>query len=492
MAKTQRGRKRRAREGKKAPDRPRDRSLDPAPDERREIAVPVWAIALLGFLVHLVFLQDNASTAFFFGDGLYYLQKARHLVEGTLLDADLPFHPPLPSFLLVPLWWLVPPAKIVLAAKVSMAVIQAATYALVYRLLRGRVPWAAPVCLLLPLQFGELLLSATPSSEAPYRLLLAGLLVLGTRWPVLGGVLHALAALTRAEHAILGLGLAAFGFARRKTRRFTAWTAAAALVCLLPYTAMTAVGLSEYNERHADEIPEPLPTFVPVSFYGPLNFALAQTEDGIHFSRRGLPPSRGEAAALDPLHPTHNAYIVHGYRIGLERIAESPGRFLKRSGRKLVHSLRAFVQGFTWRDLPKGPTWHRQPVDMAYSSAPLYELVSALLMLLGAWHLRADRRLLFFGGALIAYRLALNVLFFPYLRGMTIATPFAVVLLAAGIAFLARRHASRVLLAIVLVLGLYHFTTGFGERPYQISGERDARGVILEDRAVTLQWAGEE
>jgi hypothetical protein len=475
--------------GRKKSARP---EAPPAPSWRVAAAVCAWGLA-----AHLVFLRDNSATAFFVGDGLYFLQQARHLAAGTALDAGLPYHPPLVGWLLAPLWWMVAPARVLLAAKALMAVVNAATYLLLYLLLAPRLRHAALFLLLAPLYFGELMLSATPNSEAVYRLLLAALLLLGKRWPAAGGVLHGLAALTRAEHVAAGLALLVYGLARRPHRRFAAVTGAAAMAVLLPYTAATAVDLRAYNERHAATLPEPLPTVVPVSFYGPLNFALAHSEEGIHFSRRRLPPSGGDAT-LDPNHGVHNAYVVHGYRIGLEAIVDAPGRFLGRSWRKAVHSLSALAYGWTWRDLPKGDTWVRQPVDMAYARAPWYEVVAGLLMVLGAWRLRRDRWLLGVGFALVAYRLAVNVAFFPYLRSMMIAAPFALLLLFSGLEWLLRRYTPHVvgalwvglaLFQLTTGLALFQLTTGLGERRFLQQGERDAQGAILDDRPVVLTAA---
>ncbi len=472
----------------KKPGKARPKGPAPAPVKAKPAVA--WGIFAWGLAMHLVYLQDGSVLSFFFGDALYYLQKARHLVEGTSLDADLPFHPPLVAWLLTPLAWLASSQTAVYnAAKVLMAAANAATYAGLYVLLRPRLPWAAQACLLMPLSFGELLLSAIPNSEAVYRVLLVALLLLGWRWPAAGGVLHGLAALTRAEHAVAGLVLLLLGLTRPERRRFAAITGLVAAAVLLPYTIAVSLDLRTYNAAHADTLPEPLPTVVPVSFYGPLNFALAHTEDGIHFSRRTLPVSQGEAA-LDPNHPKHNAYIVHGYRVGLGAIWEKPGRFLDRSLAKLGHSAKAFTYGWTWRDLPKGSTWQRQPVDMALASAPAFEVLVGLAMALGVWHLRRDRLLLGVGFALVAYRLAINVAFFPYLRGMAIAAPFTLVLLAAGLAALCQRFTPRVLGTIVVVLGLFHVVTGLRPRGYLEKGERDARGAIIEDRPVVLKYDG--
>ena len=229
---------------------------------------------------------------------------------------------------------------------------------------------------------------------------------------------------------------------------------------------------------------------MPVSFYGPLNFALAQNEEDIFFSRRTLPVTRGEDAALDPTDPTHNAYIVDGYRLGLETILADPGRFLDRSVRKLGFSLHALSHGWTWRDVPKGPIWTRPPVDMAYAPEKIYEGLIWLLLLVGAWRLRGRRGVLWLGLALLVYRLAINVAFFPYLRGMMIAAPFAVVLLLTALEPFFGARPRRVLLALVLVLGLANAATAWRTRDYLLAGERAADGTILDDRTVRIKWNG--
>lgn len=424
------------------------------------------------------------------------METARHLAEGTTsLGGKLPFHPPLVTWLLLPLWsFFSEPESVYVASKVMMAATNAASFAVLYLLLRERVEHALWISLLLPLGFGELLLSSVANSEAPYRLLVFVLLYLGLRggwWPLVGGLLHGLATLARAEHlAVLTLLLVATALSPRH-RRFAALTALGAFLLIVPYTARNAVDIAAYNEAYAETLPEPLPTLVPVSFYGPLNFALAQTEDDIFFSRRKLPVTAEGDAILDPKDPRHNEYIVHGYRIALREIAARPGRFLSRSLLKARHALRAFVFGWTWRDLPKGETWTRRPVDMASAEVPVpYGVAVAVLVALGAYRLRRDRLLLATVAAFVAYRLAMAVAFFPYLRGMMIAAPLVAALAATGLAALGRKYGAEVLAALLVVLALYHLGLGGKPRSYLLKGERDAQGRILDDRTVVLKYDG--
>jgi len=448
----------------------------------------LWAI-----LVHAAFLlgsPDRAepASALLFGDSIQYLLQARALVEGTPFNEGLPFHPPATAWLLAPLWLLSKDVAVVsLAAKALMVLANAGTYALFFLLARERLPHAFWICLLLPLNFGELLLSSAVTNEAVYRLLLAVLLLLGTRLPLLAGVVHALATLTRAEHLFLGLALLAIGLARPAWRRTALATAVPALLLVAAHTLWTARGIADYNRRHAAELAEPLPTLVPVSIYGPLNFALAQSGPDVHFSRAALPPLPGGETTLEPRFAPHNRFLLHGYSIGVERIVRRPLRFLARTGEKLWHSGKAAAFGWTALDLPKTRLWTRQPVDMGSAEAPIYHGFALLLIAAGAWRLRRERLFLAVGGGLLAYRLLVNVVFFPYLRSVAVVSPFYLALLLAGLALPFHRAAGRVLAGLLLVLSLVHFATAPRARRYLASGERDAAGVLIDDKLVLVK-----
>ena len=458
----------------------------------RAAGIFAWVVA-----AHLTWLAgdllwNRPISPLFAGDALHFVEAARHLASGERLGAGLPLHPPAMAWLLTPLWWIFgAPERVFVASKVMMVTLNAATWTATYWLLRVRAPFAGVVCLLGPLAFGELLLSSAANSEAPYRLLLAALLLVGTRWPALGGALHAAAALTRAEHLLaMAVGAVVVAIRLPALRRWVAWTLLSALVALAPWELAARADLRDYNRRFASELAEPLPEWVPISFYGPLNFALAQREEGIHFSRQTLPPGAAGRAELDPTVPEHHRLVVDGYRVGLAEIAARPGRFLVRAGEKLAYSLRALGGGWTWRDLPKTAPWVRQPVDLAAAPAPLWGLFSLALAGLGAWSLRADRVLVAAIAALVAYRLAVNVVFFPYLRSMMIAAPAFLALFWSGWQPLARAATRRTLTAALVALALVHFSSGWRTRRYLLAGERDARGVILDDRPVVVKYAG--
>jgi hypothetical protein len=447
-------------------------------------------------MAHVLFLAGDMLwtrpfSPLFAGDAFYFLEQARYLTLGEHLGSQLPFHPPGTSWLLVPLWWVLgDPAMVFAASKVLMAVLSGLTTSLFFVLIRDRLPLALPICLLLPLGFGELLLSSAPNAEIPYRLLLLAVIALGFRWPVLGGMIHGVAALFRAEHLILGAGAAAFALFIRGRRTFVAFSFVGASLVLLPYALWTAGTIHAYNQEHQDELVDPLPVVVPVSFYGPLNFALAQKEDDIFFSRLSLPIAQEDPRSLLPTDPAHNRFIVHGVAVGLEEIGARPLRFLKRTLRRLGHSFRAVGQGWTWRDLPKPAFWIRRPVDLSYSPGLVYEILALILAAAGIWVLRRERIFLALGLALLVFRLGMNALFFPYLRGMAICSPFFFYLFFSGSTLLFKKHTERVLLALFMVLALFHLSTAWKLRNYRLDGERDGDGRIIDDRTVELEFRG--
>lgn len=427
---------------------------------------------------------------FFFGDSLNFLEQARRLAAGeALLNAGLPFHPPLVSYLLAPLWWLLSSAdSAFFAAKILMAALAAAGYALFYRLVRERIPHAFWICLLLPFSFGELVLTSAVSSELIYRLLLLVILALGWRRPVLGGVAHGLACLARAEHLGFVLLLGACLAWKPERRRWVLRTLSGAALVLAPHIVSAQRVLSAYNLGHAAELASPLPEWVPVSFYGPLNFALAQREPTIFFGRETLPPAPDGSSALEPTFAPHHEVIVAGYGLGWEAIWRQPGRFFARSGAKLLHSLQGMTFGWTWRDWPKPAHWTRQPIDVAYSASFAWSLLCLCLTALGAWRLRSQKMFLGVVGLLLLYRLGINVLFFPYLRGVLIVAPALLALQWTGLASLAKTRGQGVLVGCWIVLVVFHFATlTSAASGYRLSGERREDGTLIDDRPVVIE-----
>lgn len=483
-------------------------------EERAPRWLPPTLITVWTLVVHGVFLASSPLkslpiSAFFYGDAVRYLETARRLAEGLgPLGDGLPYRPPLTAWILVPLWTLLDDLQsVALASKVLMSLLSGITYALVYLLLRRRVPGMWWIALLMPLSFGEMVLASAAGSEVVYRLLLAAILLAGWRRPLLAGALHGLAVLTRAEHLYLAVGwivIAAIlprlrGAWRRRLPVWAApspdprgmrWAPLAALALVavvLPYSLSASARVREYNAAHGDELAEPLPSFVTVAFYGPLNFAMAQEGEDIFFEWT-IPKAPGVGEnVLVPTYPPHLRYILHGYELGFEHIADDPARSVRRTAARLGHSLHALAYGWTWRDLPRPGIWRREPVDIAHAPSTAYLVVALALVALGAWTLRREPAVLLVGGALLAYRLLINGLFFPYLRGVLIVSPWILTVVGAGLFSLLGKLHRRAPWILLAALALFHLSTAWSARRYAIEGERLPDGSIVDDRPVTLR-----
>lgn len=459
--------------------------------ERARFAVVVgWALLVHGVFLFALPLTQAPTSLFFAGDSVAYLREAHRIAAGLAREVgNLPYHAPLTSWLAVPLWKLwARPEVVSVGSKILMALLSGLSYGLFFRLIRPRIASAFLLCLFLPLSFGELVLASAINSEVVYRLLLVWILALGWRNPWISGILNGLAALARPEHLPFAILLAVGLGATRARRPFALKASVAAVLVLVPHVVTTASILRTYNRTFTAELAQPLPVWVPISFYGPLNFAVAQTSSDLHFSLADLPPSPRGADILDPTFRPHNELIVNGYGIGWAAIARHPLDALQRAVAKVGASLGAVAFGWTAWDLPLAGPWVRQPVDVARSPGGWLVALCLALALWGGWTLRGDRLLLGVGLSLLLYRLAMNAVFFPYLRGVLIVGPFLVLLIFVAMRDLASR-ARCPRWAGAAVLGLFavlHLAALIGPR-FQRSGETDAGGQLLDDRRVELR-----
>ncbi|HPR62655.1 MAG TPA: hypothetical protein PK014_00400 [Thermoanaerobaculia bacterium] len=457
--------------------------------DQRVVIIFIWTI-----LVHSLFLLGNIDlhapfSAFLYGDNPVYLAQAQGLLGGMPFDAGLPFHPPFTAWICLPALILFQGGKAFIASKFIMVLLNAGTMAGLYRLLH-KIPMTFLIFLLLPLNFGELILSSAVSSEVPYRFLLVILFLLGGRLPIIGGVLHGLALQCRAEHILPVVLLLLLGFSRKSWSRFTLVSLIGFLLPTLPMTMLNAGKIRAYNHEHASTMAEPLPEIVPASLYGPVNFALAQSSRDIYFSREVLPPDTMGGESLDPRQPVHNRYMIHGYRAGLNAIFEHPGQAFIKALRKGIYSLQAFSYGWTWRDLPGKGEWPRQPVDMVQSNHLIFTLLSLLMTAVGVRSLRKERYLLGWIFALVAYRLVVNMAFFPYLRGMMIAAPAVYYLQLQGWSSLFGRWKTKILTFILFLLASFHIMTAPLKREYAVRGVVDEKGAIIHDEYLEVIFSG--
>jgi hypothetical protein len=361
----------------------------------------LWALGLtlLAWVHRLAFLRSNQDwrwpyTVFYEGDSETFFEYARALVNGKLYDNGIPFHPPGFAWVLAIVHTLAgagPGTERVpyVAVKVMIALIGSLPVGLIYLLARpylGRAV-ALVASLLCAWSFGLYVIGVAPVTEGTYLTVLMLALLLWSRrlehplaapgtqpggWKsTLGlGLLLGFLALIRAEGvliAVLLVGMGLPGALRdRSRRRLLPWALVAAgwMLAVAPWTARNAVQLTAINERLAGRLAEPLPAFVPLTIYGPVNLALANNPqaDGT-FSREFL-ASQAQSGVLDVTDPQHLEFILHGDRIARKWMREHPGDFARLVLRKWELFFSAWKLGWTQWDWPGGLKGVRRPVDV--------------------------------------------------------------------------------------------------------------------------------
>ena len=351
--------------------------------------------------VLLVLSGDDRAwpyTVFYEGDSEAFFRFARSFLEGGVYDGGVPYHPPGFALVLAGLHALVGAgaagaAVPHLAVKLLLGTLVggggvAALYLATARCL-GR-PVALVAALLATWHFGLAVLSIAPVADGLYQTLLLVCVALFVRrldfgarsdaraTALLGALLGALC-LVRAEGMLDALALLAFGALvairasagaekerPRSWRALRPWALAAAVAALVvaPWAIRNAVRLGELEAKYAGRLAEPLPRFVPVTIYGPLNLALANHAgaDG-GFSRAALATRAGEAS-LDLAEPEHLRFLLHGDAIAWNWIRENPADFARLALRKLALWSDALRLGFTQWNWPGGLAGLRRPVDV--------------------------------------------------------------------------------------------------------------------------------
>jgi hypothetical protein len=464
---------------------------------RREAARPVrqdlWiagGLTLLAWVHRLVFLRSNRDfawpfTFFYEGDSETFYDYARSLLSGArdvrqLYDNGIPFHPPGFAWFLAALHTLLgagaPGAQVpYVAVKSVMAFLGSLALGLLYLLARpylGRT--VALIASLLGLyHFGLYVLSLAPVTESLYLVLFLLALLVWTRrfehplsvpdedrkpgsaaWSVALGLLLGAMALTRAEGALvavllIGAGLLGWMRDHGKPAALRPWAFAVLgwVLMIAPWTVRNAVRLSQVNEQFAGRIAEPLPTFVPLTLYGPINLALANNPraDG-SFSRDFL-SSQSQSPGLDLEDPQHLQFILHGDRMAWEYARDNPADFARLVLEKWRLVSEAWTLGWTQWDWPGGLNGRRRPVDVFVPDSKVATWLFAPLSLLGlALCLAtpgAPRRWAGVVGLVTAAVLVATGLFFGYVRLGLLLLPFWLTFLAAALVWLGSLARSR-------------------------------------------------
>ncbi len=449
----------------------------------KKYADPLVALGLtlLAFVHRLAFLYSNRDrewpfTLFYEGDSETFFRFARAILRGEVYDSGIPFHPPGFAYFLAGVHQLLgagaDAAKIPhLEVKTVLAFVGALAVGLVYLLVRPYL--GRPVALLTALfclyHFGLYVISIAPVSEGlALTLLLLALLLwsralehplaapgakpAGWRRLVAGAVLGILLgglALVRAETLLLALTLVAVGVAgwawRRRQDGVTArqlwpWGLAVLgfIAALTPWTLHNARQLEAANQRLAGGLAEPLPTFVPLTLYGPLNLALANHAGADGTFSPDLLASLGRSGQLQLTDPEHLELLLHGERRAFAWIRENPGAWAALVVRKWSLYFRALSFGFTQWNAPAGLTGTRRPVDVMtpHSRIVLWLLAPLALAGLGLCvHLPGNpRRWAVLVTLLTLLGLFTSALFFGYARLGLLLVPLWMSLVAAALA----------------------------------------------------------
>ncbi len=263
---------------------------------------------------------------------------------------------------------------------------------------------AIVTALLAAFHFGLYVLAVAPVGDGLFQLLLLAAVTLVVRRPegelragrlVLLGLVWGAMALTRAEGILLGgliVGFGAFLYWKNaptakdasRWRALLPWAAVALIAgaVVLPWTVRNALRLGEAERRLAGGLAEPLPRFVPVTMYGPLNLALANHDGADGSFSPELLAAAGDSAQLQLTNPEHLRFLLHGDQMAAAWIGDHPGAFARLVGKKWARYAGALQLGWTQWNVPGGLTGLRRPVDLFVpaSAAALVFWLPALLV----------------------------------------------------------------------------------------------------------------
>ncbi len=385
-------------------------------------------LGLLAALLRVLFIFSGTDrswpyTVFYEGDSETFFRFARALLAGELYDGGIPFHPPGFAFFLAGLQTLVGAgganaAVPHLAIKIILAVVVGGgTVALLYLATAAALGRTVAIvtALLAAFHFGLYVLAIAPVGDGLFQLLLLAAIVLVTRRPegklttgrlFLVGLVWGAMAITRAEGILLGgliVGFGAFIYwqnapadkAASRWRRLLSWVAVAgvAAAVVLPWTVRNAIRLGEAERRLAGGLAEPLPRFVPVTIYGPLNLALANHDGADGSFSAALLASSGDSAQLQLTNPEQLRFMLHGDRMAAAWIGAHPGAYLRLVGKKWALYAGALRLGWTQWNVPGGLTGLRRPVDLFVPESPAAFVLWLPALLAGALLLaRGDAR----------------------------------------------------------------------------------------------------
>ena len=390
-----------------------------------------WALALsaVAFVHRLFFLHSNRDrewpfSIFYEGDSEAYFRFARAVLAGKPYDEGLPFHPPGFAYFLAGVHdWLgaggqgasVPHMQV----KIMLAAFSSLSVGLLYLLIRPYLGRTVAILssLFAAYHFGLYVLALAPVTEGVYLTLLLATWLLFTRGlssavtapgvepkdgvfvTVALGLMCGGLALTRAESMLLPfllVFLCALGWWLRR-RDSAADSVPLSMACrpwilllltfgfaILPWTVRNHRALTELNQSYGDRLAEPIPTFVPITIYGPLNLALANNELADGTFSRDFMSSQKLQGNLDLEDPQHLDFILHGDRHARKWILENPSDFLGLVGKKWELVSRTLTMGWTQWNWPGGLDGLRRPVDIFTPESTVLRPFLGIYLLIGA------------------------------------------------------------------------------------------------------------
>ncbi len=425
----------------------------------------LFGLALAERLACLIGSNDHTwpFSIFYEGDAEAFYNYAQAMIAGRPYDNGIPFHPPLFPALLSVLHRLIGSPVSHELLRSILGTLSAVVPPALYIGLRGAIGRGAALAaaLLATFSFGLDILGVSATSEGLYLFLALALLGVALSEALPGrpgiargaalGLLTGLLGLARAEGLAVGFFVLAVWIGpslRAAPRRFAPATIAwliGLLVALAPSTIRNAEALSDWNARTGQALGAHIPTFAPITSYGPLNFALANNAQATGGFQRSLLTSREHEAVLDLADPQHRHYFLNGTQEGLRWITGHPGAFLSLAGRKLGIITRALDLGWSPWNFPLGRTGTRRPVDLFAPDASGLRFVQLFALGAGIWLLIRGRktRTLLLLACPIAGALLAGSLFFGYVRLGAVVLPFAFALEGVAIAHVAGRFPER-------------------------------------------------
>ncbi len=405
----------------------------------RDAAI-VFVIAMFVRALFLYTTSDHGwpHSVLYEGDAPVWARWAQALNQGEAFEFDLPMRTPSIAYAL---HWLNPHdvAAPFTIAKLLWCAISALTCAMLYVVVASsvttRAAWIAAG--LLCFSFGAYELATSLNNEAPYAFVLVLLIGATLRWSqapraplaIAIGILHGVALLLRAEHALLLVGFLLWsGFATRTAigLRSMALIVVAAVAICLPWSWRSHVATKRFNEvetsaidlrnavppwsaeaqaflrrlpafardgnfRHVQYlaqasgkkrveradleehfaklfgyVPEPLSEWTLVCSKGALDFALAnQPACDGGFSRAGLLDGTDPDPKFAFGRPSHLKLYNHGFAIGLASIRADFASWTRLVRKKLERFCAGVTLGWSAYDLPYGRASRRWPIDLA-------------------------------------------------------------------------------------------------------------------------------